>query len=65
MRRVDFDPVAWHCFAQESRPAYVIDVIDAIAAREPMCDLRDLSLAIAINEKIRFRVEQDRSTHSF
>ncbi len=62
MRGIDLDPTFRRAAAHEGCAAQIGYLIDARAACEPVGDLTDLPLAVAVHEQVRFRIEQNRAT---
>src|SRR6266446_5271422 len=64
MRRIYLYPALRRAAAGECRAAYVRDLLDTVARRQPVSDLADLPLGVAVHQQVRLGVEQDRATHS-
>ena len=54
-------PSPRRCLADEGSAAQVVDLVDALARREPVGDLADLSLGVAEDEQVGLGVHQDRA----
>ena len=63
MGGVDLDPAGRRALAGECRATQVRDVGDLLAAGQPVRDLDDLSLAVAVDEQVRLGIEQHRAAH--
>src|SRR6202011_2760290 len=61
--RVDLDPTFGTGLAYERRAAQIGNVVDALAVCQSVCDFADLSLAIAVDEQVGLRIQQDRTPH--
>ena len=61
--RVDLGPAFGRRLAHEGGAAQVADLVDRRAGREPVRDLADLPLGVAVHEQVRLGVEQQRAAH--
>jgi hypothetical protein len=61
--RIDLQAPVW-CPSHEDGAAHVVDRLDRLARREAVRDLGDRTFTVAVHEQVRFRIEQDRTSHA-